>query len=87
MDLHEENIQIPPAVFDSVITLPSVDFQKICRDMHNLADNIEIKSTANQLIFSCKGHFAIKKQVLVKQIVVYLLLKMKTQKKKKVYLL
>ena len=34
MDLHEENIQIPPAVFDSVITMPSVDFQKICRDMN-----------------------------------------------------
>lgn len=58
MDLHEDNIQIPPATFDSVITMPSVDFQKICRDMHNLADNLEIKSTENQLIFSCKGHFA-----------------------------
>lgn len=58
MDLHEENIQIPPAIFDSVITMPSVDFQKICRDMHNLADNLEIKSTENQLIFSCNGHFA-----------------------------
>ena len=58
MDLHEDNIQIPPATFDSVITMPSVDFQKICRDMHNLADNIEIKSLDNQLIFNCKGHFA-----------------------------
>jgi proliferating cell nuclear antigen len=58
MDLHEDNIQIPPAVFDSVITMPSVDFQKICRDMHNLAENIEIKSLENQLIFSCAGQFA-----------------------------
>lgn len=58
MDLHEDNIQIPPAHFDSVITMPSVDLQKICRDMHNLADNIEIKSLENQLIFNCKGHFA-----------------------------
>ena len=58
MDLHEDNIQIPPATFDSVITMPSVDFQKICRDMHNLADNLEIKSTEKQLIFTCKGHFA-----------------------------
>jgi len=58
MDLHEDNIQIPPATFDSVITMPSVDFQKICRDMHNLADNIEIKSLENQLIFNCNGHFA-----------------------------
>jgi proliferating cell nuclear antigen len=58
MDLHEDNIQIPPAVFDSVITMPSVDFQKICRDMHNLAETIEIKSLENQLIFSCTGQFA-----------------------------
>jgi proliferating cell nuclear antigen len=58
MDLHEDNIQIPPAVFDSVITMPSVDFQKICRDMHNLAETIEIKSLENQLIFSCSGQFA-----------------------------
>jgi proliferating cell nuclear antigen len=58
MDLHEDNIQIPPTVFESVITLPSSDFQKICRDMHNLADDIEIKSVGSQLIFNCKGEFA-----------------------------
>ena len=28
MDLHEDNIQIPPTVFESVITLPSSDFKK-----------------------------------------------------------
>ena len=38
MDLHEENIQIPPPTFSSVITMPSIDFQKICRDMHNLVE-------------------------------------------------
>ena len=58
MDLHEDNIQIPPTIFESVITLPSSDFQKICRDMHNLADDIEIKSVGSQLIFNCKGDFA-----------------------------
>ena len=58
MDLHEDNIQIPPTVFESVITLPSSDFQKICRDMHNLADDIEIKSVGSQLIFNCNGDFA-----------------------------
>ena len=50
MDLHEDNIEIPPATFDSVITMPSVDFQKICRDMHNLADNIEIKSLSRMFL-------------------------------------
>ena len=58
MDLNEENMSIPAAEFKSVITMPAVDFQKICRDMHNLADDIEIKSLDNQLIFNCKGHFA-----------------------------
>jgi proliferating cell nuclear antigen len=58
MDLNEENIEVPPPTFESVITMPSVDFQKICRDMHNLSDELEIKSVGNQLIFSCKGLFA-----------------------------
>ena len=31
MDLHEENIHCPPAEFESVIQMPSVDFQKIAR--------------------------------------------------------
>ena len=58
MDLNEENIEVPPPTFESVITMPSVDFQKICRDMHNLSDELEIKSVGSQLIFSCKGLFA-----------------------------
>lgn len=58
MDLNEEHIDIPPQEFDSIITMPSIDFQKICRDMNNLSDTIEIKSVGSQLIFSCKGDFA-----------------------------
>ena len=40
MDLNQENIQIPPLEFESVDI--SCNFQKICRDMFNLSDNIEI---------------------------------------------
>jgi proliferating cell nuclear antigen len=64
MDLNEDNIQIPSVKFESVITIPSGDFQKICRDMHNLADIIEVKSIDNQLIFSCKGEFASQETIL-----------------------
>tara|TARA_Y100000590_G_scaffold444530_1_gene575386 strand:+ start:3207 stop:4016 length:810 start_codon:yes stop_codon:yes gene_type:complete len=64
MDLHQENIEIPPAIFDSVITLPSSDFQKITREMYNLADRIEIKSVGAQLILSCKGDFATRTTVM-----------------------
>jgi proliferating cell nuclear antigen len=57
LDINVLNISIPPADFQTVITMPSVDFQKIIRDMHNLADYIEIRNVGNQLTFSCKGDF------------------------------
>ena len=64
MDLNEETISVPPASFTSVITMPANDFQKICRDMNNLADSIEIKSIENQLLFSCKGDFASQETIM-----------------------
>ena len=57
LDLDNPKISVDPAEFNSVITLPSSDFQKICRDMSNIAEQVEIKNINNQLIFSCKGDF------------------------------
>ena len=36
LDLGHEKLAADPMKFDSVITLPSADFQKICRDMNQL---------------------------------------------------
>jgi proliferating cell nuclear antigen len=58
MDLNDTKLEIPSPEFESVITMPSIDFQKICRDMSNIAEEIEIKSVGKQLIFSCDGQFA-----------------------------
>tara|TARA_B110000211_G_scaffold109718_1_gene127386 strand:+ start:11560 stop:12366 length:807 start_codon:yes stop_codon:yes gene_type:complete len=52
MDLYLDKVEIPPAQFSSVLRIPSSDFQKLCRDMNNLGDELEIKSSGNQLIFS-----------------------------------
>jgi proliferating cell nuclear antigen len=57
LDLENNNITIPSAIFNSVITLPSSDFQKICRDINGIADYLEIKNINNQLIMSCTGDF------------------------------
>ena len=57
LDLENNNIEIPSATFNSVITLPSSDFQKICRDINGIADYLEIKNINNQLILSCTGDF------------------------------
>ena len=64
MDLNIDNICIPPATFESVITMPSVDFQKTIRDMHNYADFIDIKSVEEHLIFSCKGDFCSQETII-----------------------
>jgi proliferating cell nuclear antigen len=64
MDLPEETISVPPATFESVITMPSVDFQKLCRDMHNIAEFLEISSVGNQLIFNCKGDIGTAEHVI-----------------------
>jgi proliferating cell nuclear antigen len=58
IDIDEEIITAPDTNFDTMITMPSGEFQKICRESFNIADLIEIKSMDNQLIFSCNGEFA-----------------------------
>lgn len=64
MDLHVDNIQIPSVEFESVITMPSTDFQKTIRDMHNYADLIDIKSVEDHLIFSCNGDFCSQETII-----------------------
>jgi len=58
LDINNENIQIPPATFETELTLPSSDFQKIIRDMTNIGNLIEIKSVGSELILACTGDFA-----------------------------
>ncbi|MEW5315125.1 MAG: hypothetical protein WDW38_006576 [Sanguina aurantia] len=64
LEFDDPDMTAAPANFKTVMTLPSSDFQKICRDMHNLADVMEIKSIKNKLIFGCKGDFCSQETVL-----------------------
>ena len=64
MDLNEESVEIPSAEFGSIITMPSNQFQKICRDMSVFTDIMEIKSIGENLILSCNGDFAEQETVL-----------------------
>ena len=64
LDIQDDTINIPAAEFDTELTFPSNDFQKIIRDMINIAENIEIKSIGNKLILSCEGDFASQETIL-----------------------
>jgi proliferating cell nuclear antigen len=59
-DTDVEDIQIPSLNFTSIIHMPSTDLQKICRDMNALGEklDVEITSSAADLIFKCIGDFA-----------------------------
>jgi proliferating cell nuclear antigen len=59
LDRDDADIQMPETEFSTRITMPSLDFQKICRDMTLLsAKTVEIKNVKNTLTFACKGQFA-----------------------------
>ena len=64
LDIDEDEIKIPEIQLDSVITMPSNEFQRICRDMMNIAEFIEIVSTNNQLKLSCEGEFASQETII-----------------------
>ena len=47
LDIPEEDIKIPPAEFESELSLPSIDFQKLIRDMVNIGKEVEMLIEGN----------------------------------------
>jgi len=58
MEPESEELEQPDIEYESVINLPSADFQKIIRDLSCISEKLEIKSVGKELIFSCSGQFA-----------------------------
>lgn len=58
LDLNDQKMQLPDTRFDAVITMNSTEFHKLCREMSQLAEYVEIKCLKDKIIFTCKGDFA-----------------------------
>jgi len=58
LDINDDVLDVPDISMDVITTMPSIDFQKISRDMGNLAKEMTIRRTGNTLEFSCQGDFA-----------------------------
>jgi proliferating cell nuclear antigen len=56
--INEDVLSIPDVERQSTTILPSVDFQRICRDMGNLSEDVKIIRDHNLVRFSCNGDFA-----------------------------
>lgn len=61
LDLDEDPMVVPDISFDAVVTMSSSEFHKICREMNQIADYVEIQCSNNKIIFICKGDYAKRK--------------------------
>ncbi|XP_019863932.1 PREDICTED: proliferating cell nuclear antigen-like [Amphimedon queenslandica] len=55
MDIDSEHLGIPDTEYDSVVKMPSHEFQRICRDMSQLGDSIVVACTKDGIQFSASG--------------------------------
>jgi proliferating cell nuclear antigen len=58
LDINENQIEVPETEMTVITPIPSVDFQRICRDMSNIGDELEIYRGGKSLKLVCKGDFA-----------------------------
>ncbi len=68
LDLNEDILEIPEREDSSSneIVIPSVEFQKIVRDMSNIGSELLVRRTGNTVEFRCVGDFA-EKQTVIEQ--------------------
>ena len=58
LEIEYNEYECPDKKFDCQLILPSQCLQKICRDMGNISDIVEVQVINNSLLFKCTGDFA-----------------------------
>jgi proliferating cell nuclear antigen len=64
LDINEDILEVPDIRMDIITTMPSLDFQRVARDMGNLANDMNIFRDGTKLELSCRGDFADQETVL-----------------------
>ncbi|KAF3082725.1 proliferating cell nuclear antigen [Orbilia oligospora] len=55
MDIDQEHLGIPDTEYAATITLPSAEFQRICRDLSALSESVSIEANKDGVKFACSG--------------------------------
>jgi proliferating cell nuclear antigen len=58
LDINEDQIELPEIEMSVVTTMQSIDFQRICRDMNNIASEVHITRDNKNFTIKCDGDFA-----------------------------
>lgn len=64
LDINDDMLSVPEIEMNVLTTIPSVDFQRVTRDMNNLAQDIRITRKKNTLELECEGGFANQKTII-----------------------
>lgn len=64
LDINEDILEVPDICMDVITTMPSIDFQRVARDMGNLANDMSITRRGTKLELACRGDFADQETVL-----------------------
>lgn len=56
--INEDMLQLPEIKPDCITTLASIDFQRLCRDMGNIGQDVSISRNNNMFVVKCNGEFA-----------------------------
>ncbi|KAK4971594.1 proliferating cell nuclear antigen [Elasticomyces elasticus] len=55
MDIDQEHLGIPDTEYAATISMPSSEFQRICRDLTALSESVAIECTKEGVKFACNG--------------------------------
>ena len=58
LDLDDDDIDIPKITFDAVMQINASEFHKLCREMKQLSEYMEIVCSSKKIEFICKGEYA-----------------------------
>lgn len=64
IDLEYEDIELDDVDFECKVTMPSKYFQRLCKDMSDIAKNMRIQSKDGIITLGCDGDFASQRTVL-----------------------
>ena len=61
LEIKKEKLQIPNVVCEALVTMNSQEFHKLCREMNQIAEYVDIRCLKNKIEFTCKGDYANRK--------------------------
>ena len=64
LDIDDDRIEIPPVDMNVITVMPSIDFQRINRDMNNISSDVCIHRNRDRFVISCEGDFANQETVI-----------------------